>query len=126
MNKYNFDYTLNISISLSSLILHYNQTQTSWGDPIRNSSENMQQIYRATPMQKCDFNNIALHWLILKPGPRHWTWTLDPNPQKQGPWKTWLMRNMRNSWMQKRIGKPQSIIYYNTKILQQEICKQAI
>ena len=27
-------------------------------------------------MRKCDFNKLALHRLLLKPGPRPWTSTL--------------------------------------------------
>ena len=52
---------------------------------MRNSSENMQNIYKRTPMQKCDFNKVALHRLLLKPGPRPWTWTLEPDPEKPVP-----------------------------------------
>ena len=36
------------------------------------------------------------------------------------------MKNVGNSWMQKKIGRPYTIIYYSTKILQEETCKQAI
>ena len=52
---------------------------------MRYSSENMWRIYRRTLMQKCDFNKFALHRLVLKPGPRPWTWTLDLDPEKPGP-----------------------------------------
>ena len=52
---------------------------------MRNSSENMQNIYKRTPMQKCDFNKVALYRLLLKPGPRPWTWTLEPDPEKPVP-----------------------------------------
>ena len=23
-----------------------------------------------------------------------WTWTLDPDPEKLGPWKTWTLKNL--------------------------------
>ena len=41
------------------------------------------------------------------------------------------MKTVGNSWMQKKkkkkkIGRPQGIIHYNNKILQEETCKQAI
>ena len=36
------------------------------------------------------------------------------------------MKNVGNSWMQKKIGRSDSIIYYNTNILQQKTRKQAI
>ena len=60
-----------------------------------------------------------------------WTQTLDldpgPGPRKTWTLKTLLVKNMGNSWMQKKkIGRPQSVIYYNTKILQEETCKEAI
>ena len=40
------------------------QKQPSRGVLNKTYSENMQQIYRRTPMQKCDFNEVALqlHW----------------------------------------------------------------
>ena len=37
----------------------YLQRQPSRGVPITRSSENMQPIYRRTPMPKCDFNKVA-------------------------------------------------------------------
>ena len=140
---------MNLPISLPFHVRYYFyvQKQTSWGDLMRNSSENMQQSYRRTPMQKCDFNKFPLHQLLLKPGPRPWTWTQNPNPEKpalwktwtlknldpekpapwkHAPWNTWIMKNVTNSWMQKKIGRPHSIIYYNTRILQEETCKWAI
>ena len=36
------------------------QKQPSRGALKKRCSENMQQIYRRTPMPKCDFNNVAL------------------------------------------------------------------
>ena len=36
------------------------QKQPPRGVPRKNCSENVQQIYRRTPMPKCDFNNVAL------------------------------------------------------------------
>ena len=35
------------------------QKQPSRGVPSKRFSENMQQIYRRTPMPKCDFNKVA-------------------------------------------------------------------
>ena len=59
----------------------------------------------------------------LNPDPVPCTLTL----KNLEPKKTWLMKNVGNSLMQqKKIGRPQSIIYYNTKILLEETCKQAI
>ena len=34
--------------------------------PRKRCSENMQQIYRRTPMSNCDFNNVAELWFCLK------------------------------------------------------------
>ena len=74
-------------------------------------------------MQKCYFNKIALHRLLLKPDPDHGT----------GPRKTWTLKNLahENSGKQvdakKKVWKiTQCIIYYNTKILQEEACIQVI
>ena len=36
------------------------QKQPPSGVPRKRCSENMQQIYRITPMPKCDFNKVAL------------------------------------------------------------------
>ena len=36
------------------------QKQPSRGVPRKRCSENMQRIYRRTPMPKCDFNKVAL------------------------------------------------------------------
>ena len=36
------------------------------------------------------------------------------------------MKNVGNSWMQKKDWRATSMIYYNTKILQKENCQQAI
>ena len=35
-----------------------------------------------------------LFWLLLKPGPIHWTQTLDPDPEKPGPRKTQTLKNL--------------------------------
>ena len=42
----------------------YKKKQPSRGVLIKTCSENMQQIYRRTPMPKCDFNKVAkqLYW----------------------------------------------------------------
>ena len=45
-------------------------------------------------MQKCDFNKIALHWPLLKLGPRPWTWTHNTDSEKLGPWKTLTLKNI--------------------------------
>ena len=37
------------------------QKQSPRGVPTKTCSENMQQIYRRTPMPMCDFNKVALH-----------------------------------------------------------------
>ena len=37
----------------------YIQKQPPKGVPRKRCSENMQQIYRRTPMPKCDFNEVA-------------------------------------------------------------------
>ena len=55
---------LNLSISLLREILLTNfQKQPSRGVPRKRCSGNIQQIYRRTPMPKCDFNkvNLELH-----------------------------------------------------------------
>ena len=41
------------------------QKQPSRGVPRNRCSENMQQIYKSTPMPKCDFNKVAkqLYWI---------------------------------------------------------------
>ena len=65
--------------------------------------------------------------LLLKPGLRPWIRTLDPEPEKPEPWKTWTLKNLDpeksglwktrtmkntgNSWMQKKIIRPHGIIY---------------
>ena len=36
------------------------------------------------------------------------------------------MKNVGNSWMQKKIGRSHSIVYFNTKILREKNRKQAI
>ena len=41
------------------------QKQPSRGIFRKRCSENMQQIYRRTPMPKCDFSNVAKHLLKL-------------------------------------------------------------
>ena len=51
---------------------------------MRNSSENMQHICRKEPMQKRDFNKVALHCLLQKHGSRPWT-QKNLNPEKR--WK---------------------------------------
>ena len=38
------------------------QKQPPRGVPKKRCSENMQPIYRTTPMSKCDFNKVALHY----------------------------------------------------------------
>ena len=43
-----------------TLQLLYMQEQPSRGVLMKRCSENMQQIYRRTPMPKCDLNKVAL------------------------------------------------------------------
>ena len=128
INKHNFDYSE--SIPLLSYSLLYSEADASWEVSqdylMRNSSENMLLIYRRTPIKKCDFNKVALYRLLLKPGPRPWTWTLESDPAKLDPvkldsWKTW--ETVRSK---KMIGRPHNIIYHNTKILKEETCWRAI
>ena len=38
------------------------QKQLSRGAPRKRCSENMQQIYRRTPIMKCDFKTLQLYW----------------------------------------------------------------
>ena len=45
--------------------LYYVQKQPPRGVPRKRCSENMQQIYRRTPMPKCDFNKVALQCYVL-------------------------------------------------------------
>ena len=40
--------------------MYLDQKQPPRGVPRKRCSENMQQIYRGTPMPKCDFNKVAL------------------------------------------------------------------
>ena len=47
---------------------NHNQKQPSRGVLRKKYSENMQQIYRRTPIRKCDFNKVALHF-ALQHGP---------------------------------------------------------
>ena len=47
-------------------ILDYEQKQPPRGVLRKRCSENMQQIYRRTPMPKCDFNKVAIElWIIV-------------------------------------------------------------
>ena len=46
--------------------LVHSQKQPSRGVFIKSCSENMQQIYRRTPMLKCDFNIVAKQLQLLK------------------------------------------------------------
>ena len=41
------------------------QKQPPRGVLSKKYSENMQHIYRRTPMPKCDFNKVALRWFAL-------------------------------------------------------------
>ena len=72
-------------------------------------------------MQNCDFNKVALHWLLLKCEPRPWTWNQNTDPEnleplKPGFWKTLLMKIVWKQLDTKRnIGLPHSIIYFELK-----------
>ena len=50
---------MDISQKYLSLIFSNTQKQPSRGVLRKRYSENMQQIYRRTPMMKCDFNKVA-------------------------------------------------------------------
>ena len=52
--------TIIFSFLIAILTNNYNQEQPPRGVLSRRCSENMQQIYRRTPMLKCDFNKNAL------------------------------------------------------------------
>ena len=68
------------------------------------------------------FNKVALHRLLLKPGPGPWTQTQNKlDPENCDSWKTW-----ETAGCKKKIGRPHSVIYHNTKILKEETCKRAI
>ena len=55
-----FNFLLKVA-SLHLCTLHlYDPKQPSRGVPRKRCSENMPQIYRRTPMPKCDFNKVAL------------------------------------------------------------------
>ena len=47
------------------ILMIYTQKQPSRGDLKKRCSENMQQIYRVTPMPKCDFNKVAFMARLL-------------------------------------------------------------
>ena len=67
-------------------------------------------------MQKCDFNKVAWHRLLLKPGPTPWTQTQkELDPEKLG--------KQLDAKEKKKIGRPHSIIYYYAKILEKVTCK---
>ena len=50
---------LNCSSGWSLQPIYISQGQPSRGDLRKMCSENMQQMYRKTPMSKCDFNKVA-------------------------------------------------------------------
>ena len=50
---------LNCSSGWSLQPIYISQRQPSRGDLRKMCSENMQQMYRKTPMSKCDFNKVA-------------------------------------------------------------------
>ena len=45
---------------VSVVLLPPNQKQPSIGVLIKRCSENVQEVYKKTPMLKCDFNKVAL------------------------------------------------------------------
>ena len=49
---------------LKSMSVAHHQKQPSRGVLRKRCSENMKQIYRRTPMPKCDFNKIVLLWVF--------------------------------------------------------------
>ena len=42
-------------------VINKMQKSSPTGVPRKRCSENMEQIYRRTPVPKCDFNKVALH-----------------------------------------------------------------
>ena len=56
-------FCLDFWTSFCKLLQMNEQKQPSRGVLRKSCSENMQQIYRRTPMPKCDFNKVALHTL---------------------------------------------------------------
>ena len=77
----------------------------------------MQHIYRRTPIQNCDFDKVALHHLLLKPGPRPWTGT-----QKNRD----LEKLGKQLDVKKKIGRPHSILYCSNEFMQEETCEKTI
>ena len=70
------------------------QKQPFIGVLIKTCSENMQQIYRTTPMPKCDLIAFFSR-LLLKPGSGPWIRTLkNLDLEKPRPWKTWTLKNL--------------------------------
>ena len=78
----------------------------------------MQHIYRRTPIQNCDFDKVALHHLLLKPGPRPWTRT----QKNQDPEKLGKQLDVKK----KKIGRPHSILYCSNEFMQEETCEKTI
>ena len=54
-------YALNHQVVPIQMVEANIQKQSSRGVLKKRCSENIQQIYRRTPMSKCDFNKVALH-----------------------------------------------------------------
>ena len=80
----------------------------------------MRSILRSKGNQAMKF--CQLIELLLKPGPRPWSRTLDLDTEKPGPWKSWTQKNWdpekpgpRKMWetagCRKKIGRSHSIIY---------------
>ena len=46
------------------------------------------------PSRKCASKANPKRRLLLKPGLRPWTRTLDPDPEKPGLRKTWTLKNL--------------------------------
>ena len=55
-----------IKICLKAIRDTFLQKQPLRGVLRKTCSENMQQIYRRTPISKCDFNKVALQHLLLR------------------------------------------------------------
>ena len=62
------------------------------------------------PSRKCTSKANPKRRLLLKPGPRPWTRTLDPDPEKPGPRKTLTQKNLdpenpglRKTWTLKNL-----------------------
>ena len=120
MNKHNFDYTEAFyppSLSYSFMFRSRPLKVILWETVLKTYSK----FIWVNPCRSVISIKLLWHQLLVKPGPRPWTLTLDPDPEKPGSWKAWETVGCK-----KKIVRLHIIIYYNTKILQEETCKPAI